>query len=232
MALKLPREMGHPGAHRLSKFLAPRVRKLSKTSEKVISECELCAQLKPPRFVREPTIPLIQSAKPWSRISIDFVGPKAVSHRGCRWIFTVVDEYSRYPFAFALPEITTEAAIQCLTNLFLLFGPPSYVHSDRGSQFESNKFRTFLDSWNIGKLRTTPYHPSGNGHVERFNGIIWQTVSLQLAKKTYRNYSGKTNWHSRHQTSELSRLELSTIRHHMPYFFCSLEGPQSTRNNN
>ena len=94
-----------------------------------------------------------------------------------------MDEYSRLPFAFALPEITTEAAIQCLTNLFLLFGPPSYVHSDRGSQFDSNKFRTFLDSWNIGKSRTTPYHPSGNGQVERCNGIIWKTVSLRLAEK-------------------------------------------------
>ena len=86
MALKLHQEMGHPGAHRLSKFLAPRVNSqenLQKISERVISECEICAQLKP-RFVRVPTIPLIQSAKSWSRFSIDFVGPKAVSHRGCR----------------------------------------------------------------------------------------------------------------------------------------------------
>jgi len=35
----------------------------------------------------------------------------------------------------------------------------------------------------VRKSRTTPYHPAGNGQVERFNGIIWKTLKLRLAEK-------------------------------------------------
>ena len=45
---------------------------------------------------------------------------------------------------------TSKEVIKCLEELFRMFGPPSYIHSDRGSQFnKSQEFEDFLDEWNI-----------------------------------------------------------------------------------
>ena len=44
----------------------------------------------------------------------------------------------------------------------------------------SEELKQFLRSRNIASSRTTSFNPQGNGQVERYNGIIWQTVSLAL----------------------------------------------------
>ena len=70
--------------------------------------------------------------------------------------------------------------ISCLSSLFYLFGPPQNVHSDRGTQFESERFFDFLHSFGVTKSRTTSYHPQGNGEVERMHGTLWKAVTLRL----------------------------------------------------
>ena len=132
---------------------------------------------------------LINSSKPWERLSIDFVGPMCPSN-GFKYLLTVVDEYSRYPFAFPCKEISTAVVINCLLELFSLFGCPNSIHSDRGLQFESTEFRTFLLQNGIIKTRSTPYHPQGNGQCERINGNLCKTISFCLRS----NNLGKDQW--------------------------------------
>ena len=68
--------------------------------------------------------------------------------------------------------------------MFALFGLPGFVNSDRGSAFMSRELKNWLHSKGVVTSRTTPYNPQGNGQVERYNGIVWKTVSLAL--KTHR----------------------------------------------
>ena len=79
--------------------------------------------------------------------------------------------------------MTTETIIQCLTLLFSIFGMPSYCHSDRGPSFMSQELRQFLFNHEIATSWTTAYNPTGNGQVERYNGIIWNTILLALKMK-------------------------------------------------
>ena len=44
----------------------------------------------------------------------------------------------------------------------------------------STELKEFLYNKNIATSRTTSYNPTGNGQVERYNGIIWKTITLAL----------------------------------------------------
>ena len=57
------------------------------------------------------------------------------------------------------------------------------IHSDRGASFLSNELKKFLSSKGINTSRTTPYHPQGNGQVEKMNGTIWRAITLSLRSK-------------------------------------------------
>lgn len=95
-------------------------------------------------------------------------------------MLTVVDEYSRFPFAFSCPNMNSSTVIKCLDQIFTLCGTPGFIHSDRGPSFMSQELKEYLSQRGIATSRTTPYHPIGNGQVERYNGIIWKAVRLSL----------------------------------------------------
>lgn len=178
---QLHNKLGHPGVSRLSHFV--RLKNLPFSTEdvkKVCKNCKICSELKP-TFYRKPVEQLIKATQPWERISIDFKGP--LSGRN-KYMLIVVDEFSRFPFAFPCANMTTETVIQCLGQLFCLFGYPSYVHSDRGASFMSLELKRYLTDRGVASSRTTPYHPTGNGQCERVNQTIWRTVKLFL--RTYK----------------------------------------------
>ena len=143
------------------------------------SSCKICAELKP-QFYRPPAHTLIKSTQPMERWSIDFKGPlKSTTNN--YYMLTIIDEYSRFPFAMPCPNTSAGSVIKCLNQLFTLCGTPNYIHSDRGrSVFLSQELKEFLTRRGVATSKTTPYHPSGNGQCERYNGIIWKSVLLAL----------------------------------------------------
>ena len=74
--------------------------------------------------------------------------------------------------------MTSDVVINCLSQLFRLFGMPAYIHSYRGTSFMSSEVRSFLHSKGIATSRTTPYNSQGNRQCERYNGIIWKSITL------------------------------------------------------
>ena len=99
---------------------------------------------------------------------------------GNRYILTVVDQFSRFPWAFPTPDQSSETVIDCLTELIAIGGAPQCIHSDQGSAFMSAKVKQFLDDFDITSTQTTPYNPQGNGQCEKFNGIIWKAVRTYM----------------------------------------------------
>lgn len=172
----------HPGVTRLTHFVRSRNLPFSvEDVKRVTSSCPVCAECKP-QYYRPPASHLIKATHPFERLNIDFKGPLPTSSRN-RYLLTIVDEYSRFPFAFPCPDMTTQTVITCLTELFSVFGMPAYVHSDRGTSFMSSELREFLTSRGVAVSRTTPYNPQGNGQCERYNGIIWLAITLALKSR-------------------------------------------------
>uniref|UniRef100_A0A2C9KV34 Integrase catalytic domain-containing protein n=1 Tax=Biomphalaria glabrata TaxID=6526 RepID=A0A2C9KV34_BIOGL len=109
--------------------------------------------------------------------SVDFKGPLPSTTKN-KYLLTIIEEYSRFPFAYACPDRSTQTVIRCFTTLFSIFGTPSYLHSDRGSAFMSEELRSFLRGKGIVTSRTTAYNAKGNGQVEKLTNGREETVSL------------------------------------------------------
>ena len=171
----------HPGITRMvhwvrSKNLPFSVEEVKRT----INTCITCHELKP-RFHKNGGT-LIKATAPFERLNLDFKGPLPSTNKN-RFLLTIVDEYSRYPFAVPCPDTSASTIITSLQNIFSLFGMPTFIHSDRGSSFMSNELKSYLTSQGIATSRTTAYNPAGNGQVERYNGIIWKTIELALKSR-------------------------------------------------
>ena len=172
----------HPGVTRLHHYVRGKNLPFSLSDVKqVISDCSTCRRLKP-QFLRSSDGTLVQAIKPFDRLSIDFKGPLPSSSKN-RFLLIMVDEYSRFPFAYPCSDISADTVIRCLTSVFTTFGTPSYIHSDRGTSFMSVAVKNFLLRHGVSSSRSTPYHPTGNGQCERYVGIIWKTILLALDSK-------------------------------------------------
>ena len=108
---------------------------------------------------------LIKSTQPMERLNIDFKGPLPSATQN-KYFLTFIDEYSRFPFVFPWPNISSQTVIKCLNQLFSLCGTPGYINSDRGSSFISREIKEYLSQKGIATSRTTPYHPTGNAQCE------------------------------------------------------------------
>ena len=173
----------HPGATRLCHYVSSKNLPFSASEvREVTSKCRICAELKP-AFYKPHNPPLIKSTTPMERLSIDFKGPLPESEQGNSYLLTVIDEYSRFPFAAPCRDIESKTVKQILTNIFTTFGLAGYIHSDRGPSLISQELRNYLLSLGIGASNTTSYNPRGNGQCEKYNGVIWKGIQLALKTK-------------------------------------------------
>jgi len=180
---KVHSDYGHPGVTRMWD-LVKRMKLPYSLDEirKLCSDCSVCAQLKP-SFSKQARDTLISALRPLDRLSIDFKGPLPNSFGNNKFLFVAVDEYSRFPFAFPCKHIDSITVINCLEKIFSFCGTPKYVHSDRGTSFMSQSVKDFLFGKGIASSHSTPYHPTGNSQCEKYVGIIWKTITLNLKDK-------------------------------------------------
>ena len=83
------------------------------------------------------------------------------------------DYFIKWLEAWAIPNQEAKTIAQQLLNeMFLRFSLQDRLHSDQGHQFESNIMEELCRLLQIEKTRTTPYHPQGDGLVERANWTI------------------------------------------------------------
>ncbi len=120
---------------------------------------------------------------PLDRVQIDVLGPFPVSESGNRYILVIIDQFTKWVESFAIPRQNSATTAKTLVNEFIArYGAPLELHTDQGSNFQSELFRNVCKLLDIAQTRTTPYHPASNGQVERFNRTILQMIRCYVDK--------------------------------------------------
>nr|VZI39181.1 unnamed protein product [Spirometra erinaceieuropaei] len=102
-------------------------------------------------------------------VHLNVVGPLPPSN-GFTHLLTCVDRYTRWAEGIPLPNAQAETIVKAFVSHWVaMCCVPSTVTTDRGPQFESALFKTLLNFLGCTRIRTTAYHPSANGMVERFH---------------------------------------------------------------
>ena len=173
--------LGHPGVTRLMHFVRSKNLPFSATDvREECRSCPECARIKPRFYKPKDQFDLVKATRPMERISINFKGPVEGKNR---FLLVMIDEYSRFPFAFPCKDTSAATVITCLSSLFSLAGVPAYIHSDRSMSFLAREVREFLHKRGVATSSTTPYHPTGNSQCERVNQTLWRTVKLLLSSR-------------------------------------------------
>jgi len=82
-----------------------------------------------------------------------------------------------WPFQMRQPPLVARALDQ---QVFCYFGLPEQIHSDQGAQFQSQFMNDLCKTWGVNQSRTIPYHPQGNGVVERNNRMLGDSLKSLL----------------------------------------------------
>ena len=147
--------------------------------DKFLKECQPCARYHRGRLPRKAGICTPLVGEPCIRVSVDITGPHPRSSRSDQYILTLVDHFSKWAEPIPLRNhIAPTVARAVMTHVFSKFGAPLQLLTDRGSEFESHLFQELMRWMEIDKLRTTAFHPSCNGVVERFH----RTLNSMLGK--------------------------------------------------
>jgi hypothetical protein len=120
----------------------------------------------------------IVTSRPGQFVQLDYMGPFKVSKSGNKYICLAVDAHIKFLWYAAtktIDEVST--AIFLFNEIVCKVGPIEKVMSDQGGCFEGNVFKHLCKLIGSDKLRSSAFHPSGNGGIEIVNKVIKPTLA-------------------------------------------------------
>lgn len=163
-------------------------------------KCVTCSLQKDKDMPKAPLQPIAVSF-PLEVVAMDFLSlsrPQDTYQN----ILVMTDLFTRYSWAIPTRDQTATTTAKALwSSVILPFGCPMRLHADQGPNFESAVMQQLCELYGASKSRTTPYHPAGNGRVERMN----QTLLDMLRSLTVEQ---QARWH--HYLPELLQVYNNT----------------------
>lgn len=136
-----------------------------------ISTCEQCIRRKRTKLTG--LLQSIHSSAPFETIGMDILGPFNPTRNGNRYIIVIVDYFTKWVEAFAIPDQSTlEIAKKLVEEVICRHGAPRRILTDQGSNFSSALAQDIYRVLNSKKVRTTAYHPQTDGLTEKFNHTL------------------------------------------------------------
>ncbi|CAC5416679.1 unnamed protein product [Mytilus coruscus] len=151
-------------------------------------QCDICSSKKGPN--KKPHAPLqkYNVGAPLERITVDILGPLPRTYKGNRYLMVVGDYFSKWADAIPIrDQEATAVANKLVERVITILGVPMEIHSDQGSNFESNVFREMCKLLGLHKSRTTGLRPQRDGMVERLNSTI-ENMLVSFVSENQKNW--------------------------------------------
>lgn len=186
---------GHQGQFRSlaiarQRFFWPHI---DRDVKEYVRQCPRCVIGKSPDPEGRAPLESIKTSAPLEIVCIDFWTAEDSNNESVN-VLVVTDHFTRLAQAFPCRDQSAkQVARQLWDKYFCIYGFPERIHSDQGPSFESQLISELLKVAGVRKSHTTPYHPMGNGSVERFNRTLGNMIRA-LPPDT------KQNWPKQLQT--------------------------------
>ncbi|OBZ80900.1 hypothetical protein A0J61_11051 [Choanephora cucurbitarum] len=153
-----------------------------KIYERVVDNVKTCitcqARQRIPHLKTTPGFLIPTPSRPFYLVGTDCVGPLEITPEGNKYIMVASCYLTRWPVAAAVPDITAETTERFLTDhIVSLYGVPTFLLTDRGSNYMAEYIQVFLKKIECTHRKTTSRRPNSNGHVERLNQTLIQTIA-------------------------------------------------------
>ena len=123
----------------------------------------------------------------WSVDLADMKDYKISNNKGCRYIFIIIDNFSKFLWAIPLTNKYSESITNEFSNILTtLKRKPLELESDRGSEFYNSIMQNFLKSKNINHYSI--YTDKGSSIAER----VFRTVRSLLKNSVFEK--GNADW--------------------------------------
>ncbi len=132
---------------------------MSAQIEEKVKDCTLCHNY----ASAQPKEPLILSPfpdLPWAMAASDIFTFEGENY------LVLVDYFSKYIEVTKLKDLTSQETIEALKEHFSRHGIPAKLVTDCGTQYTSNEFETFAQSYSFEHVLVSPKHRRANGEAE------------------------------------------------------------------
>lgn len=141
--------------------------------KKYIYHCLICIKRKGHFGPKQGYLhPIDKAAIPFHTIHLDCTGPFTTTNEGYRHVLLVVDGFTKFCLLKPLKTLNAQELIPIIRETVTLFGTPSLVISDRGTNFSSNQVQSLFRELNIEHHMIATGTPRSNGQVERYVATV------------------------------------------------------------
>ncbi|KAG9444874.1 hypothetical protein H6P81_016214 [Aristolochia fimbriata] len=184
------RKLGHVHFRHIQKLIKhATVKGLPEIKNIRDKHCSDCQQGKQHKTKHKSTTQ-INTTRPLELLHVDLMGPVCTpSHKGKRYIFVCVDDFSRFCWVNFLREKsdTFESFQRLCSKVMVEKGTAIQkiirLRSDHGKEFENKNFGDYCDKEGIHHEFSAPKTPQQNGVVERKNRTLQEMARVMLLSK-------------------------------------------------
>ncbi len=117
-------------------------------------------------------------------MAFDVIDPLPTTVNGNRFILTIIDYFSKWTEAYALPNHKAENVAACIVNHWIAHhGILIRIHCENDPEFRGHVITQLKKMLSMKGTFTKPYRPQSNGLCERINQMIENIIKCTVREE-------------------------------------------------